>query len=134
MIRLKFEQDPDFRKQFTISNVQTLKELTKGATELLRGKLDVHNTSGHGKGAGGRPPSIFGEYPQKQTGRLLASLDFQRVDMYAYGVGFFNRGKPAIGIELNEPDDGGRAPLHMLFERDFEETTAYMKKWFDGSR
>lgn len=63
----------------------------------------------------GRPASIWGEFPQEQTGELLYSVDFQKVTDLSYHVGFFGVDQDKLlQLEFGDPQvEGGRRPLGM---------------------
>src|SRR6056297_58686 len=96
---------------------RVINEATMGAFERLFVELDVHATSGRQWPGDPNQASAPGEYPQLQSGELQSAVEVHPAGEYAYRVGFFGPEKQKYAeLEFNDPSDGGRRPLGMLFE------------------
>lgn len=109
------------------STRRVLEEATVGAFERLFVELDVHATSGKHWPGDPNQASAPGEYPQKQTGELQSAIEFHPAGEFGYKLGFFGTEKQKyVELEFNDPEDGGRKPLGMLFEE--AETYEWMRQ------
>lgn len=109
-----------------------LEEATIGAFERLFAELDVHATSGRHWPGDPNQASAPGEYPQLQSGELQSAIEFHPAGEYGFKLGFFGgEQQKYVEIEFNDPEDGGRRPLGMLFEE--SETYEWMKQSAESS-
>lgn len=135
MIKATLRLNKDILPEMRKDTRRVLVAASRGAVEHLRGKLELHETSGELWSSYGlkNRSSVFGEYPQEQTAELLNSVGFKSEDFFNINIGFFNAAPVAGAMEFLPPDEGGRKPLEMFFIDEAEETFEVMRRAVEES-